>query len=216
MIKDESIKELEAQMMCMLGKPAINLNVYLAHYGEPLRRSNVMGILNDVLCPYCKAHAKSPPFNDNEFWALALARPKDNLNFYHLCVPILTRPAILWGICQCWASVHPDSHDIYILFPNLKVLLALQLVRFPLWRPPRPEHYYYAPDPIAATTLMVRDCWGVFISPPPPTFSDIKEGVCMVALSEQRNLRGRPLFWDDQPTILNSLNLNRNNNLNCF
>jgi hypothetical protein len=216
MIKDEGVKELEVQMMGLLGKPAINLNDYLALYGEPLKRSDVIATFNEILCPYCKAYTKAPPFSGNEFWALALARPKDNPNFFHLCVPILTPPAILWGICQCWASVHPDTHDIFLLFPNLKVLLALQLLPFPLWRPPNPEHYYYVPDPIAATTLMVKDCWGVFISPPPPTFNDIKEGACMVALSEQRGLRGQPLFWDDQPNILNALNLNRNNNLNCF
>jgi hypothetical protein len=156
-----------------------------------------------------------PPFNSDEFWALALARLKDNLNPFHLCVPILTSPAILWGISHCWTSVHPDSHEIYFLFPNLKVLLALQLLPFPLWRPPRPEHYYYAPDPIAATTLIVRDCWSVFVSPPPPTFKDVDEGVCLVALGEQRNLRGQPLFWDDQPSILKALNLNCNDNLNC-
>jgi hypothetical protein len=207
--------ELEAEMADLLGKPAVNLNIYLARYGEPLRRSDVIDNFKDVLCPNCKAYTKQPPFSNNdEFWALALARPKDNLNIFHLCVPILASPAILWGICHCWASVHPDTHDIYLLFPNLKVLLALQILPFPLWRPPNPERYYFAPDPIAATTLMVRDCWGVFVSPPPPTFKDVEEGLCLVALSEQKRLRGRPLFWDDQARILNALNLN-SDNLNC-
>jgi hypothetical protein len=169
-----------------------------------------METLNGVLCPRCKAYANLPPFNSDEFWALTLARPKNSPDFFHLCVPILTSTAIVWGICHCWASVHPDTHDFYFLFPNLKVLLALQLLPFPLWRPPNPEHYYYAPDPIAATTLMVKDCWGVFISPPPPpTFKDVNEGACLVALSGQRNLRGQPLFWDDKAHILNALNLNR-------
>jgi hypothetical protein len=208
-IKDEWMSE-------QLGKPAINFNIYLARYGKPLKRSDVISNLNDILCPNCKAYTKTPPFNSDEFWALTLARPKNSPDLFHLCAPILTSAAIVWGICHCWASVHPDTHEIFFLFPNLKVLLALQLVHFPLWRPPRPEHYYYAPDPIAATTLMVRDCWSVFISPPPPTFNDIKEGACMVALSEQKNLRGQPLFWDDQARILNALNLNRNDNLNCI
>jgi hypothetical protein len=215
MIKDVGVRELEVEILGLLGKPVINLNFYLARYGKPLKRSDVISNFNEILCPRCKAYTKQPPFNSDEFWALALARPKDNLNIFHLCVPILTAPAIMWGICHCWASVHPNSHDIYLLFPNLKVLLALQLLPFPLWRPPNPEHYYYAPDPIAATTLMVKDCWSVFISPPPPTFKDVDEGVCMVMLGEQRKLRGRPLFWDNQAYILNVLNLN-GNNLNCI
>jgi hypothetical protein len=198
----EYLRVKEGWVSGQLGKPAINLNRYLFQYGDPFPYTQVDELLKGVVCQHCRVRGDA--YRGERFWALGLARTKTTLNPLHLCIPILTEQKILWGVCLCWESPQPETHDFYLLTPNLKVLLALHLIPFPLWQPQHagPDHTFLSP--LSALTLLAHD-WDVFVSPVPPTFESVEEGACLTILQSQKHLRGQPLFWDDLPNTLNIL-----------